>query len=365
MTSAPARAGTRARAVGSGWPAAVAAVRAVAVAVIVAVTAGALAACAPIGATTAVLPPPPPGRIPPPPTLAAATDIYNGDVGDPFVLTATGTLPAGSPRYVVFGTDNRRDRIPTATSDDLRHWVGGSDAFPVLPRWASPDPDNSHTWAPAVLSLGPRRYVMYVTVHDTATDRQCLATATATAALGPYTNHTPGPLICQAARGGSIDASVATGDGVRTLVWKSDGNAIGQPGQLWAQRLGADGLGVVGTPHLLLTAAQTWQAGIVEGPSLLAAGRGGWWLWYAGNSYNRSAYATGVAYCRTLEDPCQEASTGPVLSTAAGQFSPGGLETFRSVDGTLWASFATWTRPARDGIFHCCRALDLARVTGY
>ena len=117
--------------------------------------------------------------IPPLPVLGPAATVYDGDVGDPFVLdthTAAG--------YVVFGTDDAPFRIPTATSSDLNHWRQGADAFPQLPSWAAPDPDFARTWAPAVTAIG-RGYVMFVTVPDAATGQPCLAAATSTRPTGP------------------------------------------------------------------------------------------------------------------------------------------------------------------------------------
>ncbi|MHB1534091.1 MAG: glycoside hydrolase family 43 protein [Acidimicrobiales bacterium] len=290
--------------------------------------------------------------------MGIARAVYNGDVGDPFVLTLTDPT-----RYIVFGTDDPPARVPTATSTDLIHWTSGPDAFPVLPSWAAPDPRDDSTWAPAVLAAGAGRFVLYVSVRDQRSGRECIAVATSAKPDGPYTNHSRSPLVCQVGLGGSIDPSVSRDrKGVLHLVWKSDGNAIGIVPELWQQALTPDGLGLSGSPHLLLRADLPWQGGIIEGPSLLAATRGGWWLFYSGNAYYRAAYGTGVAYCPKIDGPCRDIGPKPLLTTAAGQFSPGGLETFRSAHGRLMAAFATWSRRARNGIFYCCRALSIAPV---
>jgi hypothetical protein len=46
------------------------------------------------------------------PRLGPARDAYDRAFGDPFVIAANGT-------YVLLGTDDPPDHIPTATSSDL------------------------------------------------------------------------------------------------------------------------------------------------------------------------------------------------------------------------------------------------------
>jgi arabinan endo-1,5-alpha-L-arabinosidase len=286
------------------------------------------------------------------PRLGPAKDVYDGDFGDPAIVTA-------GMAYVLFGTDDPPDHIPTATSTDLAAWVHGPDAVPTLPSWADPDRRDALTWAPTVAVVGGRD-LLYLSVHDTAADRQCIAVLAAHTPLGPYTDARGSPLVCQVPLGGSIDPSVVDDHGLH-LVWKSDGNCCGLPAALWEQDLRADGLAVTGQPHRLLTADRPWQGGIVENPALLRASRG-WWLFYSGNRFNVAAYATGLAWCPTLEGPCRETGSGPFLAGTPTEFSPGGLDFFRDRHGRLWAAFATWNRPPRHGRFFCCRSLDLAPV---
>ncbi|HVM66347.1 MAG TPA: glycoside hydrolase family 43 protein [Acidimicrobiales bacterium] len=278
--------------------------------------------------------------------------MYDGDFGDPAVV------PTGAS-YVLFGTDDPPDHIPTATSSDLTTWLHGPDAVPVLPSWASPDPNDALTWAPAGATVGGRD-LLYVSVHDAIADRQCIAVLAAHTPLGPYADARGSPLVCQAGLGGSIDPSVIDDDGLH-LVWKSDGNCCGLPASLWEQDLRPDGLAVTGSAHRLLTADRAWQGGIVENPALLRASRG-WWLFYSGNRFNVAAYGTGLAWCPSLAGPCRETASSPYLAGTATEFSPGGLDVFRDAGGRRWAAFATWNRPPRHGRFFCCRSLDLAPV---
>jgi beta-xylosidase len=123
---------------------------------------------------------------------------------------------------------------------------------------------------------------------------------------------------------------------------------------------------VTGVAHRLLSGSLPWQGGIVEEPAMVPATGGGWWLYYSGNFFDKPEYATGLAYCPTIEGPCRDASDQAVLATPAlaqdHQFAPGGLDTFLDGQGRRWAVFDTWNRPTRNGRFYCCRSLQLAEV---
>jgi len=301
------------------------------------------------------------------PVLGPAHDVYDGDLGDPFVLPVT----SGGKvvRFVAFGTGDWPSRVPTALATDLNSWQEGPDALPQLPAWAAEDPKNSLSWAPAALDTG-HGFVLYVTLPDAASGQQCIGAAASVVAEGPYVSVGNGPLLCQHDLGGSIDpALVRDRAGKLHMLWKNDGNSVGAPSGLWEQGLTADGLGLTGSPHRLLTASLPWQGDIVEEPAVIPAGGGGWWLFYSGNFFDKPEYATGLAYCPTLEGPCREATDGPFLATPAlaqeKQFAPGGLETFRDGAGALWAVFDTWNRPTRNGRFYCCRSLQLAQVVSH
>jgi beta-xylosidase len=291
------------------------------------------------------------------PVFGQAKDVYDGDLGDPFVLP----VPGGD--YVAFGTGDWPARVPTAHSADLDTWHAGPDAMPDLPAWASPDPKNSLSWAPAVLAPG-HGYVLYISLREERTSRECIAATSSATPAGPYHDAIGKPLVCQYDLGGSIDPSIVRDQAGRShLLWKSDGNCCNLPTSVWEQALAPDGLGLVGQPHRLLDAAQPWQGGVIEEPAMVRAGDGGWWLFYSGNRFDSADYATGLAYCQRLEGPCRDTSQRPFpLVTSPGQHSPGGLEVFRGTDGSLWAVYDTWNRPSRNGRFYCCRSVQMAPI---
>ena len=294
-------------------------------------------------------------------TSAGATPSA-GDLGDPYLL-AVKAGPTGPARYVLFGTGSWPGNVPTAVSTDLKTWTPGADAMPVVPTWSSTDRYHSHIWAPAVL-LHQKRWLLYVTVPDTASGRQCIAVASSATPEGPYVDALGKPLVCQASLGGSIDPTIAHTPAGLVLLWKSDGNCCHLPATLWSAPLANSGTALTGAPVALLSADEPWQHGIMEEPAAVPASGGGYWLFYSGGSFDKTDYAIGIASCPTLSGPCIDRSKTPYAASVPGQASPGGLETFTDLDGTLRAVFDTWTRPPRNGVYDCCRAIDLATVHG-
>lgn len=316
---------------------------------------GSAARALPVGTLAA----PAPGL---PVLTSAAPTPSAGDLGDPAILTVPAGVD-GPARYLVFGTGDWPYNVPTAVSTDLKTWHRVGDALPVVPAWSATDKFHSHIWAPAVRRIG-NRWLMYITVPDRKSGRQCIAVTSSSHPEGPYSDALGSPLVCQSARGGSIDASVVVAASGDTLLWKSDGNCCHLPATLWSQSLSPDGLGLTGTAHALLSADEPWQQGVTEEPAAVPNSKGGWWLFYSGGFYNGPRYAIGVASCRTLAGPCTERSKIPYAASLPGQRSPGGLETFVDLQGQLRVVFDTWTRPlGPDGNYHCCRAIDLATVS--
>jgi beta-xylosidase len=325
------------------------------------------------------------------PRLGLVQTVDQNDVGDPFILpVAVGIKPPADVPYttsgrdayvsapwtdataatalqhgwyVLFGTTDWQSNVPTAISTDLVHWTQAPDALPVLPTWAAPS--ISMTWAPAALRTGDR-WILYYSTEDAATHLECIGRAVATSPAGPYYDGSSGPLLCQAALGGSIDPSVIAGAyGAEFLVWKNDGNAIGRQDSIWSQQLSRDGLRLTGAAHRLLSAGQPWESGIIEAPAMVRSARGAYWLFYSGGSWNSNTYGTGLSYCASMSGPCTKASDGPFLATTPSVISPGGLDTFTDLQGNLWAAFTALVPvPSRwhPGRHYYNRVLDLAPV---
>jgi beta-xylosidase len=300
------------------------------------------------------------------PQLGAARTVEDDDVGDPFVLPVPdGVRGDPSARYVLFWTTDWRSNVPTAVSPDLTHWHRVADSLPVLPSWAAPS--ITMTWGPSAMPVAGG-WVLYFSTEDAANKLECIGSAFSSNPTGPYLDASKQPLVCQASLGGSIDPSVVRdAPGGPALVWKSDGNAIGVPVAIWEQALSAGGQAVLGQPHRLMAADQAWQQGIVEGPAMLAATKGGWWLFYSGGSWQSNTYDTGVAWCATAAGPCQDNSRGPILTSVPTAVSPGGLDTFVDHTGRLWASFSAF--PSRPASLRAAmaedRVLEIAPITSH
>jgi Glycosyl hydrolases family 43 len=275
------------------------------------------------------------------PRLGPPEAVERDDVGDPFVLPIPrGVTGDPNARYVLFWTTDWRSNVPTAVSSDLVHWRRVADALPVVPSWATDS--RTMTWGPSALRV-PGGWILYFSTEEASSGRECIGRAFATDPAGPYVDRSASPLVCQRALGGDIDPSVTrSGSGQPFLVWKNDGNALGMPTSIWEQRLSTDGQSLAGVPHRLLGADQAWEHGIVEGPSMLKASKGGWWLFYSGGVWQSDTYDTGVAWCATVAGPCHDAASGPILASTPGAVSPGGLDTFVDHHGRLWASYSAF-----------------------
>ncbi len=189
------------------------------------------------------------------------------DAPDPFVVFDGG-------RPWVFTTNAGRRNVPVAGGGP-----GGdpsvtsvTDALPDLPPWAAP----GFTWAPAATHTGDG-WTLWFTAQHVASGRQCIGSARAERPEGPY-HPVAEPLVCDLARGGSIDPSpVVDDDGRLLLLYKSDGNCCGLPSTIDQVELDPTGTRVIGPRIELLRADQAWEGGVIEAPTMARGptGRGG------------------------------------------------------------------------------------------
>jgi beta-xylosidase len=228
-----------------------------------------------------------------------------------------------------------------ASSPDLRHWSSASDALPQIPAWA----EWGRTWAPGVTRLGGR-YLLYFAAHHRASGRQCIGVAAALAATGPFVSSASKPLVCQTHLGGSIDSHPFIDRDGTPLLWKADGNAIGQRSTLYAQRLAPGRLGLTGQAVPLLRSDASWEQPLIENPALVAAGRS-YTLLYSGGWWESAGYATGYATCATPLGPCTKATVDrPLLASGGDQAGPGGASVVAGPAGDRWLAYHAWTTGA-------------------
>ncbi len=182
-------------------------------------------------------------------TSAGATPSA-GDLGDPAVLTVPSGI-SGPARYILFGTNDWPAHVPTATSPDLKTWTPGRRRAPGPARLGRTERERLARVGPAAARIDGR-WLLYVTLPDRRSGRQCIGVTTSSRPEGPYRDALGKPLVCQVSLGGSIDPSLAGPPSHRMLLWKSDGNCCGKPAILWSQSLTADGKALAGKPHELL-----------------------------------------------------------------------------------------------------------------
>jgi hypothetical protein len=295
-----------------------------------------------------------------PVAVANWAPVNSTDFPDPSVLS----VPASGGQaatYYGFATQNTTSAGPTVNiqeseSTDGVNWTPlAGDALPTLGSWAK----EGNTWAPSVAYNGSE-YVMYYTATQIGSPGyQCIGVATSAQPLGPYTDQNQAPVECQNGNGGSIDPDVFTdpNTGDAWLLWKNDGNRVGDVTKIWSAKLSADLLTVTGSPTVLLNAAdQAWQGSIIEGPEMLyeppAAGGGGsgtYDLFFSGGVFGTTTYAIGWATCNGPGGPCLDSLTSnPLLVTAPGMSGPGGPSVYtlpstaQQPNGQQVMAFAAW-----------------------
>ncbi|MDQ1569076.1 MAG: hypothetical protein QOF96_3956 [Actinomycetota bacterium] len=266
--------------------------------------------------------------------LRSSGPVFDGDFPDPFVLLS-------GDRYFAYGTQTGDLNVQVMESADLERWEQGGEALPELPAWA----ERGRTWSPAVLRRG-NGLVLYYALRHRRAGRQAISVATAADATGPFVDRSPGPLIFQEGRGGSIDPSpFVDSDGRAYLLWKSDDNAIGEAPSLWGAPLQPDGLALAGPPVELLGVDSAWEDPLVEAPSLARVGND-CVLFYSGGWWESGGYAIGYATGPGPLGPFRkETQDGPWLASEAGMAGPGGAEAFVAADGGWRVAFHAWTPP--------------------
>lgn len=276
--------------------------------------------------------------------------VFGSDFPDPFVLRAGGT-------FYAYATNSAFSNVQTLRSSDLVHWRRGGDAMPNLAPWTL----RGRTWAPEVIRLSARRYVLYYTARSFALDVQCVGHATASSPVGPFVDHAAKPLVCQKAEGGSIDASpFRDTNGRLYLLWKNDGNCCGKKTYLYAQRLTSSGLRLVGRRARLIHNDAAWEGTTVEAPTLWKQG-GKYFLFFSANVYNTEFYGVGYATCRGPLGPCSDSKENPILASKCRAVGPGHQTLIRDRRGRVWIVYHAWV-PGKVGSVAPGRVLWLDRV---
>lgn len=280
-----------------------------------------------------------------------ANPVYDTNFPDPFILRVGET-------YHAYSTNDAAANVPTLRSEDLVNWKKGADAMPDLAPWVTP----GKTWAPEVLRREGGGYVLYYTAASTAEGRQCVGRAVGDSPEGPFVDRAEKPLVCQAREGGSIDASpFVDGDGRLYLLWKNDGNAVGRDTYIYAQRMSADGLDLLGEPVRLFKQDAAWEGELVEAPVMWQRD-GEYYLFYSANAYYNKSYAVGYATCEGPLGHCRKVPENPILQTRERAVGPGHVAVVEDGDGKTWVADPAGP-PAAVGSVYPGRTLWLDRLT--
>ncbi|KAF8317377.1 Arabinanase/levansucrase/invertase, partial [Clavulina sp. PMI_390] len=286
--------------------------------------------------------------------------------------------------YYAYSTQSGSTHVQLATSPDFQNWTlsPGYDALPMVANWSS-----GIVWAPDVVQLANGKFIMYYAGQSVQNSPNgnpsvchCIGPASSATPKGPFVPF--GTPICNITSGGSIDpAGFQDSDGRQYVVWKVDGNNVGNGGDC-----GNSVVPLVSTPIMLqeVDPSDGWtplgqavqildrdasDGPLVEAPSLThvkdpsAVGGYLYVLFYSSHCYvggqYDSKYATSV---NGVRGPYVKASS-PLLSTGTdGLYSPGGLDVgpggvrvmFHADQGTSYV-----TRLTRTGVIN----IDVASRT--
>jgi hypothetical protein len=282
---------------------------------------------------------------------------YTENFPDPTIMVQGG-------EYHAYATATGGAYLPVMRSTDLRTWVARpaydppinsdpyyNDALPNPAPWA-PNVNSSkmpkEVWAPGVEKIGPH-YVAFYTVRTRISPaRWCISYATSSSPFGPFVDRTSGPFVCDADPAGSIDPEpfVDPATGTPYLIWKSEGVPGSQPTKIWIRQLTADGTafapGSVGRE--LLRTSQGWEGNVIESPSMVRH-NGQLYLFYSGNEWESSAYATSYAVCDSVNGPCHKPRSTPLLASAGDRLGPGAPSAFVDAAGRLQLAYHYWNAP--------------------
>lgn len=238
--------------------------------------------------------------------------------GDTFYMTCT-------PGYA----------YPIWSSKDLVHWKSAGTIFTAAtkPGWAA-----SHFWAPEIHKVGSK-YVAYFSAKSSSSGTFAVGAASASSPVGPF-GDLGKPLVTEPSPG-AIDAHYfRASSGKHYILWKVDGNAVGQATPIKIQELASDGLSRVGSPTTILTNTLAWEGALVEGPWMVEHG-GEFFLFYSGNGYGSPSYGVGVAKASSPLGPFTKKGA-PILSSKGGWAGPGHGAVLKGPSGDWVHVYHSW-----------------------
>ncbi|PYH38201.1 glycoside hydrolase family 43 protein [Aspergillus neoniger CBS 115656] len=245
-----------------------------------------------------------------------------------------GFVQADDGTWYAFGTNGNNRTVQVAKSTDFKTWtLLDKEALPTLAGWET----QIDHWAPDVVRRNDGKYILYYSGEAQSDLRHhCIGTAisTTTDPSGPYIPN-PTPLSCRLDQGGSIDASgFLDKDGTRYVVFKVDGNSIGnggdcnngiaplKPTPILLQKVDTDGFTPVGDAVQILDRDDS-DGPLVEAPNLILHGDT-YFLFYSTHCYTDEKYDVRWATATEITGPYTKTGKQLVKSGDWGLVSPGG-----------------------------------------
>jgi tRNA A-37 threonylcarbamoyl transferase component Bud32 len=253
------------------------------------------------------------------------------DCADPSILR-------DGPRWYLSCTGGRAgNTFPIHASTDLTTWQQVGWIFPAgtKPTWADGD-----TWSPQLVHLRAG-YRAYFTMR-VAGGHNAIGVASAASPTGPYEDLGT-PLLAPAH--GASDPYVATIGGRTYLYYKHEGS----PPTLSVVPLSADGRALAGTPREVLAASEGWEAGNIEAPMAVQAGKHTF-LFYSGSVYCDPGYAIGVARANSPLGPFEKLPH-PLLARGDTWVAPGHTAITEGAGGEHYVAYHAYR--ADEGMPSC------------
>lgn len=227
------------------------------------------------------------------------------------------------------------------------------DAGPVL-FWKK---DSNSLWPRPLAALLRTRPELIECLFDSETDRRTAAFA---AAIQPWAE-TRRPMERFFLMQPLIRTALGSWAKVRAVLREAGCaadmlDALQTP--IFAQRLGADGMELVGERVQVLANDLDWEGHLIEGPWVTRQ-KGRYWLFYAGNDFTSPAYGIGVAVADDLFGP-YEKRPEPLLRSTTDWLAPGHASVAPGIDGEPQLFFHAF-HPETGG-YNVFRALLTARL---
>ncbi|EGE78420.1 endo-arabinase [Blastomyces dermatitidis ATCC 18188] len=243
-------------------------------------------------------------------------------------------LKVGADWYA-FGTNAYNKKVQVAKSSDFEKWaVLNTDALASLGPWEIP----RDQWAPHVIVRDDGKLVLYYSGVPKEFPRHHYVAAAISEGKNPAGPYHPldEPFARHIETGGSIDpAGFLDKDGSRWVVYKVDGNSIGNGGDcgnsippivpttIYLQRVEGDGVTKVGDPTTILDRDES-DGPLIEAPSLIRSSEGVYFLFYSSHCWTSPAYDVRYATSRSIRGPYVKAAKPLIKSGDYGLKAPGG-----------------------------------------